>query len=291
MARRKRANRFSNDLGDWPEYVPVAERRARAMRKAKALSGQGVPCRPVAIEGRRIASSFWGAAWCDNLETYSDYASRLPRGRSYVRTGAVIDLAIEPGEVRALVSGSEVYTVSVAVKPQPKAAWAAIVKACTGQIGSLVDLLKGELSPQIMGMVSRREAGLFPEAGEISFRCSCPDAAWMCKHVAAALYGVGARLDHEPALLFRLRGVDPEELILKAAAPAAAQEAAAGDLAGVDLSALFGIEIEAPAGALPGEPPGETAAPRVRARRTKAPKQAVPPQGKSPTGRSRRSKA
>src|SRR5262245_53544298 len=145
MARRKRANRFSYDRNDWPEYVTVAEQQARAQREAKALSGQGVPCRPVVIEGHSIARSFWGAAWCDNLEAYSDYASRLPRGRSYVRNGLVIDLAIEPGEVRARVSGSELYTVHVAVKPQPKAAWAAIVKECTGQIGSLVDLLKGEL--------------------------------------------------------------------------------------------------------------------------------------------------
>jgi uncharacterized Zn finger protein len=222
----------------------------------------------VLIEGRKIAHTFWGAAWCDNLETYSDFANRLPRGRSYARNGSVIDLAIEAGAVSALVAGSEVYTVGITVKPPRKALWSAIVAECTGKIGSLVDLLQGKLSPPVMAVVTREKTGLFPTPREIAFRCSCPDGAFMCKHVAAALYGVGARLDEEPALLFRLRRVDPEELIRHAAAPAgvAGQPAADGALVGADLSALFGIEIEA-------SPTGATtaAAPKARSRARRRP--------------------
>jgi len=98
-----------------------------------ALRKQGKRCQPVVIEGRKIAYTFWGAAWCDNLETYGDFANRLPRGRSYLRNGSVIDLAIDTGEVTALVSGSEFIAVKITVKPQSKAAWSAIVAECTGR--------------------------------------------------------------------------------------------------------------------------------------------------------------
>src|SRR5258708_4469305 len=138
MARYRAEDRYSNG---WPAYVPVAERRAQAKRKVAALAKKGKKCRPVVIEGRKIARTFWGEAWCANLEAYSDCDSRLPRGRTYVRNGSVIDLVIEPGAVTALVSGSEIYTVRITVKPQPTTAWTAIAAACTGQIGSLVELL------------------------------------------------------------------------------------------------------------------------------------------------------
>src|SRR5258708_17071187 len=132
---RRMASRYADRYeGDWPDYVSVAERRAKAKRKLAALRKQGKQCRPVAIEGRKIASTFWGAAWCDNLETYSDFASRLPRGRSYVRNGSVLDLAIAAGKVSALVCGSELYRVTITVQPQPKAAWKAIAAECTGKI-------------------------------------------------------------------------------------------------------------------------------------------------------------
>jgi uncharacterized Zn finger protein len=266
------------DFEDWPDYVPVAHRRAKAERELAVLRKQGRQCQPVVIEGRKIARTFWGAAWCDNLEAYSDFANRLPRGRSYVRNGAVVDLAIDVGAVSAVVSGSDLYEVGIAVRPQPKTAWSSILKECTGKIGSLVDLLQGKLSPSVMTVVTREKTGLFPTPGEISFRCSCPDGASMCKHVAAVLYGVGARLDTEPGLLFRLRHVDPEALIRHAGAPtsAAATEDALG---GADLSALFGIEIEPSAVRAsrisrrrpPPEPQadGETSSAAPRARRKK----------------------
>src|SRR5665213_273756 len=96
-----------NSYGFRP-YVPVAERRAKAARElAKLAKKHGQASSPVRLDGRKIASTFWGKAWCDNLEAYSDYANRLPRGRTYLRNGSVIDLRIEPGKVQALVCGSE----------------------------------------------------------------------------------------------------------------------------------------------------------------------------------------
>jgi len=228
----------------WPPYVPVAQRQEQASKQAAALKKKGQALQPVVIEGRGIAGSFWGKAWCQQLESHSDYANRLPRGRSYARNGAVIDLRVETGQVRALVSGSSVYTVKIEVQPLAAVAWQAIVKACSGQIDSLIELLQGGLSKAVMAVVTRPGDGLFPQPRQMRLQCSCPDAASMCKHVAAALYGVGARLDREPELLFTLRHVEPKDLILQASqlpAMAAADPQAA--LQGSDLSALFGIDL------------------------------------------------
>jgi uncharacterized Zn finger protein len=211
-----------------------------------SLRKKGQPISPVRIEGRTIARSFWGKAWCANLERYGDFASRLPRGRSYVRNGSVVDLQIARGEVRAMVSGSELYTVQVDIAPASTKRWNAICRDCAGSIDSLVDLLQGRLSERVMERVCREGDGLFPAPREIDLSCSCPDWADMCKHVAAVLYGIGARLDLSPELLFKLRGVDETELLahadqhifLKAPAPAGAKVLDEGDAA-----ALFGLEM------------------------------------------------
>ena len=189
-------------------YLSVAARRARAARELATLRKNGRTMSPVAIEGRKIARTFWGEAWCDNLERYSDYANRLPRGRTYVRNGSVVDLQVGPGRVTALVSGSAMYEVQVTVGPVPRAHWRAICKDCSGAIDSLVELLQGRFSKGVMTRLCEQKTGLFPSPKEILFTCSCPDWASMCKHVAAVLYGIGARLDHQPELLFALRKVD-----------------------------------------------------------------------------------
>ena len=122
----------------WKPYVPAAERRRQAARQIAKLKKKGETAAPVVLTGRAIARTFWGKAWCDNLERYSDYSNRLPRGRTYVRNGSVIDLRIASGEVTALVSGSSIYTVRAQVKPVPKARWNAILSDCAGAIDSLV---------------------------------------------------------------------------------------------------------------------------------------------------------
>ena len=229
------------------DYVPVAVRRAQAVRELTKLLKKGRKASPVVIEGRNIAHTFWGKAWCDNLESYSDYENRLPRGRTYVRNGSVIDLQIKPGKIAATVSGSELYEVNINISPLPDKEWQSLKSRCAGQIGSLVELLQGKLSKSVIAVVTDREGGLFPRPGEIKMACSCPDWAGMCKHVAAVLYGVGARLDHQPELFFRLRKVDHLELIEEAVSGAGKKAPTRKKtLAEADVAGVFGIEFAPP---------------------------------------------
>lgn len=200
----------------WKPYVPVAERRRKATAAAARAKKAGAALSPVVPMRGAIARTFWGKAWCDNLERYGDYANRLPRGRTYVRNGSVIDLAVGKGEVRAQVMGSSLYRVKVSVAPVGAKQWKNIGIDCSGSIASMVELLQGTFSTAVMQRLCRPGDGLFPTPKEIGFACSCPDWASMCKHVAAALYGVGARLDQRPELLFQLRGVDGSELLSQA---------------------------------------------------------------------------
>jgi len=234
--------------GGWAPYVSVAERRQKAATKMDALRKKGIDIQPVTINGRKIASSFWGEAWCEHMESFSDFDNRLPRGRTYVRNGSVCHLAVAKGQIDAKVSGSELYNVKVSIKTLPGPKWSAIKGRCSGQIASLLELLQGKLSDHVMEVVTDRKEGLFPLPGEMSFQCSCPDSARMCKHVAAVLYGIGARLDDKPELLFTLRGVDHEELIEADAEKAVAAATSRGKskrLAADELGAIFGIEIDA----------------------------------------------
>ena len=232
----------------WRPYVSAAERRLKAVREMEKRRKKGLVVSPVTIEGRMIVKTFWGKSWCENLERYSDFANRLPRGRTYVRNGSVIDLQISSGEIKALVSGTDIYEVAVKVAPVTKTRWRSICKDCAGAIDSLIELLQGRLSKGVMERICQQNAGLFPSPKEIRLSCSCPDWAEMCKHVAAVLYGIGARLDQQPELLFRLHGVDEKELIAQADAafPLAKRgPAAAKVLAGEDLSKLFGLDMAA----------------------------------------------
>lgn len=232
--------------GGWAPYVSVAQRRAKAEREVRKLRKQGHPVAPVIIAGRTIAATFWGKAWCENLESYHDYESRLPRGRTYVRNGSVVDLQIAPLAVTALVSGSSIYNVVIRIKAVPRTQWQSICRDCAGGIDSLVELLQGRFSKGVMERLCRQDEGLFPRPSHITFSCDCPDYASMCKHVAAVLYGVGARLDREPELLFRLRAVDEKDLLahLDAGVPLSKTAPAAGKILDADdISALFGLEM------------------------------------------------
>jgi uncharacterized Zn finger protein len=233
--------------GRWRPYVPVAERRRKSSTMAARMKKQGRNVSPVVIEGRQITTTFWGNAWCRNLLSYSDYANRLPRGRTYVRNGSVIDLQIKRGQINALVSGSRLYTVDIKIKRLPSKRWTAIRKACGGEIASIVELLQGRLSKGVMAIVTDKTSGLFPAPQEISLSCSCPDWAVMCKHVAASLYGIGARLDEMPELLFTLRGVEPSALVSAVIENGMSNRRptrSRGLKANSDLSSIFGVEIE-----------------------------------------------
>lgn len=260
----------------WRPYVSVAERRRKAARQLEKLKKKGHPVSAVVIEGRTIAKTFWGKSWCENLERYSDYANRLPRGRTYVRNGSVVDLQITPGSITAYVSGSELYRVELKVAPLKAARWKSVCKDCAGSIDSLVELLQGRLSKGVMERICRQEQGLFPSPSEIQLSCSCPDWASMCKHVAAVLYGIGARFDHQPELLFRLRQVDETELIARAgkATPLAKRGPDAGKLlGGEDLAGIFGLDMAPTTGP-------EAAPARQKLTKPKGAKKAAAPKAK-----------
>lgn len=210
------------------------------------LAKKGQSFKPVRIEGQTIAKTFWGKAWCDNLESYSDFENRLPRGRNYVRNGSVVHLEIAKGEIIARVSGSKMYTVQVSLAAAAANRWKTLCKQCAGGIGSVVELLQGRFSGEVMRVITHRQNGLFPSPAEIKMKCSCPDWATMCKHVAATLYGVGARLDENPELLFLLRSVDHLEMVSEAAGALelmAQTTGGAGELTESEIGSVFGIEL------------------------------------------------
>ena len=273
-------------------YVSVAERQRNAQRELAKLTKKGLVVRPINIEGRTIASSFWGAAWCDNLESYMDYANRLPRGRTYIRNGSVVHLDIQPGKIAAKVSGSELYDVVIRIVPAAKAKWKTLCRSCAGGIGSLVELLQGRFSDHVMGILTQKATGLFPSPAEIDMDCSCPDSAGMCKHIAAVLYGVGARLDHSPELLFMLRSVNHEELIQQAAAATdlTAKATGAPELSDSEIGAVFGIELDTQTAPAPAvvQKPGKARPPKAPAPVGKTRSKASPATTKVPARGSKR---
>ena len=235
----------------WEPRKSAAQRRVEAAQMVREAARSGKPMSPVVLAGRKIAETFWGKAWCDNLERYQDFAYRLDRGRSYLRSGSVIHLSIAAGQVVAKVNGSDLYDVVIhidAVKPD---AWRAIQRDCAGGIGSRLDLLAGRLSAPVMTRMCADRTGMFPAPSAIRFTCSCPDYATMCKHVAAVMYGIGARLDAAPELLFTLRKVSADELLASALSHLPAKPSPNRVLATGGLAALFGLELADPANPAP----------------------------------------
>lgn len=249
----------------FPRYVPVAERRAKAEKKIKQIRKKHPDIRPVVIEGRCLARTWWGRAWNRNLEAYADYHNRIGRGRSYVRHMAVIDLQINPGHVAAQVVGSrsKPYLVDIKIKPLPAKVWEAIIKDCAGELQSMQELLAGRFPKSVGERFTSRKNGLFPSPAEIAFDCSCPDWAYMCKHVAAVLYGIGARLDESPELFFTLRNADVEELVASTVRGTRdhlldrAEQSRAETMDNAELSEMFGIDMEEAPPAKPAAPQRE----------------------------------
>ncbi|HBE77953.1 MAG TPA: hypothetical protein DDW65_09275 [Firmicutes bacterium] len=237
----------------YPEYVPVAEKKRRAQQAVGKLRKKDPAITPVIITGRKLAVTWWGEAWNDNLESYSDYENRIGRGRSYLRNGAVLDLKLERGTIKALVQGSASipYQVEIAIRPLTESVWAKLKKTCEGKIESLPELIDGKFPKELGELFTAKGSGLFPAPREITLSCSCPDWAIMCKHVAAVLYGVGARLDEDPSLFFTLRGVKIEELISEAIRGKAQSMLGHSGvksrriLEDVDVTAMFGVEVAA----------------------------------------------
>lgn len=190
------------------------KRKQEASKKKAAKKGKTLDPIIVLTTGRNVCTSWWGKEWCRNLESYADFQNRLSRGKRYVRTGCVIDLKIKKGVIHALVQGSRgtPYRITIRISPLSEKKIEKIVKACHHKLDSLEKLIEGTF-PKDMQELFLSEDGLFPKPSEIDFNCSCPDYAYMCKHIAASLYGVGVRLDEDPLLFFELRGIDPQQFI------------------------------------------------------------------------------
>jgi uncharacterized Zn finger protein len=261
----------------YPPYVSVAQRKINAQKELKKLQKKGMAIDPLGELSHRmkIATSFWGHGWCKHLESFSDYANRLPRGRTYVRNGSVLHLTITHGRIEALVQGSSLYEQTITIDALPATTWKTLQSRSQGKIGSLIELLQGKVSDEIMGIVTHKDGGLFPKPKEITLSCTCPDYAGLCKHLAAVLYGVGARLDSRPELLFKLRGVDHNDLIT-AVDPASAlggSVKSSGRRRTLDSAALgnvFGIDLESEPAA-----PVAKAKPKIAAKAKKSAKPAV----------------
>lgn len=277
-------------------YVSVAEKEQRARQALTRLRRKGHQPQPVQIAGRDIAKTWWGRSWCANLERYADFESRIGRGRSYVRDGAVLDLSVKAGKISALVQGSrpDPYEVAVRIAPLPEAIWAKLREASLKELHSLPDLLAGQFPEALRETFFAQGSGLFPAPAEIQFECSCPDWASMCKHVAAVLYGVGNRLDQAPELLFTLRQVTVADLIARtvdatAAALASRAGAAQGEdvLTGVDLGGMFGIDLDTPSAPPPSVQPEAPMALAPPPKRTQAKPAAKPASGKGSAAKGR----
>jgi len=236
------------------KYITAEEKRAKAQRSIEKLQKKNTELSPVVISGRTLAKTWWGKAWNDNLESYSDYSNRMGRGKSYVRNGAVLNLIIAPGKITALVQGSRAkpYKVEITIEPLSESTWKTITKACEGKIESLQELIDGKFPKALAELFTVQGKGLFPAPREISFNCSCPDWANMCKHVAAVLYGIGARLDENPELFFSLRNVNIDQLVSKAIAQNTETLLKKSDkkskrvIENDDISAMFGINMDIP---------------------------------------------
>lgn len=194
--------------------LSVEELRHKAEISSEQAAKKGRKMEPVIITGKSIAQSWWGQAWCENLERYADYDNRIDRGKRYVKSGTVIDLQIVKGKIAARVQGSRKapYKVEIHISPLKETSCQKIMSACENKIDSLEALISGNFPDEFKDLFTGKN-GLFPNPREISFHCSCPDIALMCKHVAATLYGIGARLDENPFLFFTLRGIDIDHLI------------------------------------------------------------------------------
>ena len=189
-----------------PTATEIQRNAAQSKKKEKK---KGNKLEPVTVQGRNIVQNWWGRAWCENLEQYADYESRLDRGKRYVRAGAVLDLKIQKGKILARVQGTRKvpYKVEIRISPLSEEKCQSIIEKCGSKIENMEELLNGNFPVQMQELFQGKD-GLFPTPREISFSCSCPDWALLCKHVAAALYGVGVRLDEQPLLFFELRGIE-----------------------------------------------------------------------------------
>lgn len=187
---------------DWYDYKPTVRRPVKDGLKAKAQRGG-------------FSKTWWGKRWIQALEAFG-WSNRLSRGRSYARSGQVVDLEVTPGQIAAKVQGSQPkpYAVRIALKPLADQQWDEAFAALAGQAAFSAQLLAGEMPQEIDAIMAAAHASLFPAAAkDLITACSCPDSANPCKHVAAVHYLLAEEIDRDPFLLFTLRGRDREAVV------------------------------------------------------------------------------
>ncbi len=237
-------------------YISKAEKIKKAEKSREKLAKKGIIVEPVIVEGRTITRTWWGQSWVSNLERYADYSNRLPRGRSYLRNGSILDLKIAQNSISALVSGSRSspYKVDIKIEPLSHSLKNELMKMSRESLDSMQSLLAGEFPQELKEQFFKQGTGLFPSPKEITLNCSCPDWASMCKHVAAALYGTAVRLDEKPELFFTLRGIDINSFVASVAKEESAKllkkasvqsgRVLSTDGSGDDIGELFGISFD-----------------------------------------------
>src|SRR6516225_9973543 len=194
---------------DWfPRFPKSKPRAAKGGIKAQTKRGQ-------------FGQSWWAKRWIAVLESF-DIGARLGRGRSYARNGQVLNIDIAKAEVTAKVQGSrpKPYDVTIQVKSLAEKEWAKVIEALSGQAIYAAKLLAGEMPQDIENVFQEVKLSLFPEKlGDLATECSCPDWSNPCKHIAAVYYLIGEEFDRDPYLLFRLRGLNREDLLRRLGKP------------------------------------------------------------------------
>jgi uncharacterized Zn finger protein len=188
-----------------------------------------------------FGQSWWARRWLDVLERL-ELGGRLTRGRSYARRGQVLDITIEEGLVRASVQGSrsEPYAVTIRVRPLSASEWGKVAESLRGQARFAAKLLASEMPEDVEEAFKGTGVTLFPaRRAELATECSCPDWANPCKHIAAVYYLLGEEFDRDPFLIFRLRGIEREELLPRLAQVARRSRPAASGTA----SGNFGSDL------------------------------------------------
>lgn len=164
---------------------------------------------------KKHGSTWWGLRWRQALESFS-WKSRLQRGRTYARGGMVRSISVLPGVVQAEVAGSRAqpYRVWIRLTPYPQQQWDRVLQSFASRPLFIAKLLAGEMPEQMESALEEAGLHLFPvREADLNTDCSCPDWVKPCKHIAAVYYQLEERFDEDPFLLFKLRGMEREEML------------------------------------------------------------------------------
>jgi uncharacterized Zn finger protein len=175
----------------------------------------------------KFSRTWWGDRFIQALEQFTD-DGRLQRGRSYARGGKVLNFEIDKNHITAQVKGSinpyfgvykePTYHISIEIKPIAKLSWNQAIQNLSSKASVVSRMLLNEVPENIEDNFSDLGLNLLPHSSkDFTTRCSCPDYANPCKHIAGVYYLVASQLDNNPFLLFELRGLSKTELQTKLA--------------------------------------------------------------------------